>query len=60
MKLWSLDARSRRRRPQALCVGSEGGTLSRRALRRASVEGLRLFPQSMSDPNLIDFKIKKP
>jgi hypothetical protein len=36
MKRWSLDARSRRRKPQALCVGSEERTLEPRGLRRPS------------------------
>ena len=36
MKRWSLDARSRRRKPQALCGGGEGRIGGPRALGRAS------------------------
>ena len=48
MKRWSLDARSRRRSPQALCVGGEGRIRGPLALRRASLDVRGYLAQGMT------------
>ena len=55
MKRWSLDARSRRRRPQALCVRGERGIREPLALRRASgdVRGYLAQGRPLKSPQLI-------